>query len=43
MGKLPEKPLVATVPSLKCLVKLTPPFEHQEQCNNHQNQGQQEH
>jgi hypothetical protein len=30
MGKLLKKLMVATVPSLKSFVELTPPFEHHE-------------
>jgi hypothetical protein len=43
MGKLPKKLRVATVPSPKSLVKLTPSSEHHEQGPDHENQGQKEH
>jgi hypothetical protein len=43
MGKLPKKLTVATPPSPKTLLKLTPSFEHHEQGPGHQSQGQQKH
>lgn len=43
MGKLSKDLMVATMPSLKGLIKLSPSSEHHSQSREHQDQRKQEH